>query len=593
MRRAVGFLFLLFVVAAFGTPRLLSAAYSEKKDIASPSLDAKGLTPDESLQKTFYQAVNQIYEGKLGAASQTLEGLKNFAQDQGYINLPDFSFELLNRAIQANEAGRLQEVSYYVHHSILLSPEDPRVNLAAASFYNALGFGKAFQYLLKSIGSLSANPIVYYTVKVNAWIVSLVAITLALFITSVVQIIRNGDSLYRYFKSRAPRGYSCIFAAALLAVVMIAPLFAGILTMLAVWSIVLAMSVKSCRWFALVCGLVLVLWGRAIPQISTIGFNVQQRINQVVQEINNRSFTPQGEDFIVRALEYNPNDPLLLFALAELYQLKGLDFEAKQRYEEVVKKAGENEPLKVAAHMNLATIEYQNGNLKVAESMLADIEGRGYGSFELYYNLALTKLALLNTVAHRVYFAKAQEIDQYRAEIIETSQGSRRNALMVPVPREFYSKIIFQDVEDSDAAHAADYVVRRAKLAGTLMWGATPSRISVIGIICMFIAGILFKSNSRKRRSYALVEERESSSLWLIVPAGSFIAGRRPALGSCILAVFLALVVIALEAPIHFFGSLPVSVSFDAVMITVSLLFCLMTILTAVGGHFALRQRVA
>ena len=570
-------------VSATESVAIKSSTTTVAKKVKTPN--TKALNPDDSLQKIFYQAVNQIYERKLGAASQTLESLKNFAKGQGYVNLPDFSFELLNRAIAAREAGNIQEVSYFVHHSILLSPEDPRVNLAAASFYKVLGVGKALGYFLKSIRSLSANPVVYYTVKANLWIVALIAITLALFITNVVQMIRNGELVYRFFKERLPRSASCILGALALSAVMIVPLFAGILTMLVVWSLMLAICVKSCRWFAFVCGAVIALWGWAIPEISTIGFNVEQRINQVVQEINNRSFTPQGEDYIVRALERSPNNPLLLFALAELYQLKGLDNEAKKRFEEVVAKGGNNEPLKVAAHINVATIEYQNKNLKVAESMFEDIESRGYGSFELYYNLALTKLALLDTDSHRTYFARAQEIDAVRAEEIENAQGEKRNALMVPVPPEFYNEIIFQDIEGDEEQKTAEYIARRDGLAGALMKSATPARLSLIGLLLMFLSGLVFRSHARRGAIDPSLPEGVSSVLWLIVPAGHYVAGKRPVLGSLMLSVILALIVVALEAPIHFFGSLPVSVSFQSVIISAAFTVCVAMILLAMLGY--------
>ena len=570
-------------------------AYAEKPAAAASgaglhassaaALDSKAMNPDHSLQKRFYKAVNQIYVGNLGGASRTLESLKNFAKRQGYVNLPDFSFELLNRALRAQEAGKLQEVSYFVHHSILLSPEDPRVNIAAASFYKVLGYRKALGYAVKSVKSLAANPIVYYTVKVNAWIVGLVGLTLALFITAVIQMIRNGESLYKFFKGRFPRRTSCILAVLTLFVVLVAPLFAGVLATLAVWSLVLSYCVRSCRWFAFTCGAVIALWGWAIPEISTIGFNVQQRINQVVQEINNRSFTPQGEDYIVRALERNPDDPLLLFALAELYQLKGLDAEAQKRYEEVVAKGGNKELLRVAAHMNLGTIEYHNNNLKAAEAMFEDIERKGYTSFELFYNLALTKLALLDTDAHRKYFAMAQKVDTRRAELIEKAQGELRHALMVPVPQEFYRQIIFQSVEESELPHVSEYLGRKDALASSLLAGGTPSRLGLAGLLCMLLSGISFKSHAGDRAGKKAARQKESSVLWLLVPAGQYIAGLRPVLGSLVLALLLALIVVALEAPIQFFGSLPVSVSFQSIIISSALTLSLLLVLLAVAGH--------
>ena len=92
----------------------------------------------------------------------------------------------------------------------------------------------------------------------------------------------------------------------------------------------------------------------AIPVVSTLGYNAEQVTNRVVEDVNNFSFTPKGENTIQRQLSRTPDDPVLLFTLGQVYQLRGLWSEAEGVYRTVINRVDRESSLRDAALMNIA-----------------------------------------------------------------------------------------------------------------------------------------------------------------------------------------------------------------------------------------------
>ena len=97
----------------------------------------------------------------------------------------------------------------------------------------------------------------------------------------------------------------------------------------------------------------------------------------------------------------------------------------------------------------------------------------------------------------------------------------------------------------------------------------------------MSVLGVLSRFNPPKRFEVVLTGvHRQGSPLWAAIPAGLFVAGDHPVFGASVLAAFLALLMLAFEAPIKLYGHLPVVVSFQMLCICAALvLFAILSIM--------------
>ena len=562
------------------TPQVRAERPGEKSVAKSVAVSS-----EPQLSRAYYQALISIYEEQFGEAATSLKKLKSTAVDLGYINLPDYSFELLNRATAALNNGKREQAIFLVNHAVALSPEDARVNAVAATFHSLVGFKSAAGYAWTSFRFLMRHPIMLVGIVLNIFFVSLAAITISLFIVCMVQLIRSGELLFNTIAGELPRWMMGVGAIVGLLALFLLPIFGGILCATSCWGLALSRCKPSCRWLGAIAGALTLCWGVAIPVISTVGFNTESEANRVVEDINNFSFTPRGEEFIRRQLVLTPDDPLILFALGELFHLKGRYAEAQQAYQEVLKRTTGDEPLNIASKMNIGAVAFRDKQYQKAKEVFTELETSNHTSFELYYNLARTHMALLDTNAHRDYYAKAREISESRISEIE-AEGSEdhQQTLMLLVPISFYAPLVTRSIILSDQQAFERATKNEQLLASTLFAGGSIPVLLVAGVF-FSVLGVLSRMKPPKRYEFHADQIcRHGSRLWTALPAGFFVAGDHPVFGSGVLACFLALLMLAFEAPISFYGHFPVEISFKACCILAAvILFCLLGLISMTG----------
>ncbi|HQH26740.1 MAG TPA: hypothetical protein PLP17_05030, partial [Oligoflexia bacterium] len=147
------------------------------------------------LTERFYRAVKHSYDNGFVPAYDEFTQLRAVAQRHGYESMPDFSFELLNRARRSAEEGHAEEASRLVSIAALLSSRDPRVNFAAASFYQVIGVRRAVSCVLRGLRQMVTYPVLFGLCAVNLFLALLLAFTVSFFTVCVVQLVRSGEEL--------------------------------------------------------------------------------------------------------------------------------------------------------------------------------------------------------------------------------------------------------------------------------------------------------------------------------------------------------------------------------------------------------------
>jgi tetratricopeptide (TPR) repeat protein len=543
---------------------------SEFQQAARDAREAK----TRGLSELFYRSIKSAQSGDFAEAGAGFGRLRENAEQYGYRNYPDFSFELLNAAKTAKEKGETEELRFYVNHATALSPKDARVQLIAASFYEVVGYAKAAERLLQAAKLLPSQPVLFYTFVVNLLLTALIGITVALFTVLIVQVLRSGGKLHSALVGLLPRKSAGILAPIGMLLVLIVPLFFGVICAIAVWALLLSYSKKSCQWVAAISGCLAIAWGLSLPILSTIGYNVALQANRVVEDINNFSFSPEGEAFISRQLQHAPDDIVLLFVLGEIYQTKGMFKEAEGIYRLIEGRTQNARGLRQALDVNLGAIQYLAGNYTAARTSFEKSVESGNDSFEVYYNLAISHLAELDMAKHREFYAIAKDMDALRMSELEAQNGDARTPLMSGLPKTFYLSLLSKPVGRIDPNRAREHELLQARVSETLLVGSKPIALTIFGFVLLAF-GIWARSCAlrRKHREQGNVaHESGASFLWLALPAGRWCSGDRPILGVFGLGLCIGSLIFALEAPVSFFGELPVEVSYERGLLLITFL---------------------
>ena len=400
------------------------------------------LAVDRVFQKKFYKALKDIHAGDYAQAGESLVGIRKLAKEFGYSNMSEYSVELVAVAQQFVDDGKLEGAAFLLNHAISLSPNHPRVNLSVASFYQLIGFRNAVAHVVTAVSNVFDYPIMFWTLILNVMLLTLVAMSLSLITVCVIQLLRGGDVLLERIMRFFPRSSRGYFGPLVWAALLITPLFLGILPALAVWAVMLSYVKKNCRWVAALAGLIIISWGAGIPFIMKVGLNTEHAINRVLEEVHNANYVPSGEKFLMAQLEQNPEDPEVLFAVAQTLHRRDLSFEAQGLYQKVTEVVSEKSPLHAMSVLNLGAINYVDGRLVDAKELFELLERRRAESFELYYNLALVHLALLDTVKHREYYNKAKSFSKRKLERFVVGREDEARVLVgsPPIVQKLLSK---------------------------------------------------------------------------------------------------------------------------------------------------------
>ncbi len=545
---------------------------------------------ESKMKKAFASALNRIQTDEMGLAAKHLSSLQQTASEEGYLNLSDYSMDLLSVAQQAESEGKTADVRFLASHAVELSPRDPRVLFLAASLYSSIGWSSASSYAIEGLKKLPEYPLVAATLMLNTVLLLLAAATLALFVVCVVQLVRNTERIFAFCSGIGPRAYRGYAAVGLLAGVMILPFLGGLLFALGCWAIVISRIRESARFLPALVGAVILAWGFALPVVSTLSYNLGLESNRVMQDLSNLSYSPEGAELLSEASKKHPNNPLLRLSLAQLNHLKGNFGVAESEYRKVVASPDAEKGLAATAKLNLAVLEYNRGEFAKARQLLDEQLAKGTNSFELFYNLSITNLALLDTQKHREFYLQAKDVDEARLSAIDAKNAENPAPLMSGAPTTSYLPALSSSILANDTAAFEKSRARQTVLASSLLRSGNVSMLIAWGGIVVLLGVLSALSRPSPHRLKALgsavfSETDQESSLWLLLPGGRFLAGDRPLLGAGVLTFCVLFVLAALDSPVALLPASPLTMNLDSLFfIAAASVFLIFAGLSALPG---------
>ena len=509
---------------------------------------------ENTYERMFARAFNKISNGKEGEASVILSEIRTKASNEEYVNLTPFSLKLLDRAQQEAELKNYVSVRFLSNWAEKLSPEDGRVHLLIASLLEAQGVGRSFSSLLNALAFSFDSPVLVSKILLNSSMLFLIGITLSLFIVCLVQIARNAQPIVEMVSKMFPDNYKGLIGPPLVLLVLVAPLYFGIMAACGVWALVLSKYIKSCRWLAAITGAVILAWSFSLPSIERLAIQLDAPLNQALENVNNRTYNPQDKDLIKMALNEEASDSVLLFSYAQILRREGRLDKAAALYRIVA----DNSPKKSAVHkkslINLGGILYLQKDFEKASAMLKKLEDLKEESFEFYYNYAHVRLALLDTVDHRKYYKLASDLDENRILWLKKHKVAVRKQVFSQLPEGSYYPRFFQPwvVNEKGKLESALAMDQKSLIYASLFREGSASKLTILGLFVMAI-GLMIRFT--KKDIYRLMPESSpffgtgESKLWHGLPAGGYVAGNQPIAGVFLLAIMSALIIAVIGKP--------------------------------------------
>ena len=123
-------------------------------------------------------------------------------------------------------------------------------------------------------------------------------------------------------------------------------------------------------------------------------------------------------------------------------------------------------------------MRFYNGDFKGAKSTFLRLEKGGEKSFELYYNLSSTFLALLDLAKHREYHGLAAELDRERINSLSVQETDKQNVLLLEAPRELYFERLVAPIGGSSEVLKDTMLHREGALVKPLFFAGNVEAVS-------------------------------------------------------------------------------------------------------------------
>lgn len=541
-------LFTCSIILALLLP--LSGALSEELLVGSEFEGPKSPVDTEAIEdkrnENFEQALQLIRSGKEGEASKLLETIRKEAFSLEYVNLPEYSEQLINLAVAKQSAGDYATAGFLARWAEKLSSEHSGIHFALSGLKETLGFNQATKHYIAGIKYLPGSPLALTKVIANTVIVLLVAMTVSLIVVCIVQLFKNSEIIVQRFRNNISpnwRGYVTFPA---LLILLLYPISIGPLGLVLVWSFVLSANVKSCRYLALVASLIVLAWPVLLAPALRLSLESFDVVNRAVESVNSRGYGNLDKMALEVAKDSDLDSLSLQFAWAQTLRRAGSFNEAAEVFQNIIEVTPKDSEIHKKAVINLAGIFYSQRDYNTADATLSSLEGKE-NSFEYFYNYAHIKLELLDSASYRAYLKKALDIDEGRMDWLSQYQvGSGRQIFAVLPGSEIYFRYL-----SHSKAYENEVQKRASKVFSSLIIQGSRGFLLVLGIVSLLVSIQLIGMSPKTELAGASQFGNQLSRLWYSLPAGGFVAGSRPAIGFVLLSVLLALLFLAVNEPVQ------------------------------------------
>lgn len=512
--------------------------------------------PTERLEYLFSRVQQRLNSHQQERAGEELHLLHKTALQFGYTNLPQYSFELLHRAERTADQGKDSEVRFLIEGAVLLSPDNVRVLLATSWFSRIIGWS-GMRYLVRGVLRLHRYPLVVENVFLNVLLMSLLAITLSLFIVCIIQFVRNMPFLLREISQVLPPKIAGFLGPIFVVAMFIVPLRGGILLALGCWGLFLEFFVKHCKRLGLFTAMLLGCWWAGIILLERVGAQVTLEQNLAIENIHNGSFTLQDKAHLEQALRQQPDDWLLLFSYGQKLEHEGLVPEAIGVFERLLQ-VNRQGSLEVPILIHLGALHFLQGEYLMAKELFLEAEKRGGDSFELFYDLSQVSFIMSDLEKWRSYYNLAKRRDEQRLRMLEENTDQQEGPLFVGIHSTVLFYQLLKRVHEGEVFFRPQISSEGQQLARSLVSFGSLRAISMLSL-SVLVVWMIISMSPWTTRDYSFLEDhnKKPSAIWFFLPAGIYLSGSKPIAGVLLLALVFGFFMAGVERPAELFPLIP------------------------------------
>ena len=553
----------------------------------------------EIFDRHFIQAFAAMSANDYEKGVEQIGVLAEKAFEKSYLNLPDYSFRLIEESRALIEAGEIDKGKFVLRKAEDLSPHDARVHLSMVELYKTIGLSEAFRHLFKGASLLLLLPQSSIPLLLNIFLVFLVSATSSLLIVCLVQLILNAKLIARQCSQMLPTLYRGIGGPVFYLLIFTLPIYGGILMVVAVWSIVLSSYLRSSKWLGLCAGAVISLWWLVTP----IALNVaKQTANPIQSSLNNikaQSYGREDAERIDTWLQLYPRDAMLLFSKGLQYLYEGNLDESEKVFLKLraLPGTGVKRLVEVPSLINLGVISYKRKDYQKAKEYLQEAEVKDTPTASLLLNLSNVHLALIDTVGHQKYYKQAISkdpdiIEKYKQGAFSYPDFDQLMVAQAPSWKVYYKRYLSPYLI-VDSSFLDDRHKRIKKVYKYLVKDGTRRTLVTLTLLTLVFG--LYGAFWPKKRYYVKYEQQRKPSLgWALLPGGLFMAGEMAEIGWLLLSTIFTLALFALGVGEQMYQVLPFSFPvYEVSLVVLGVIYALNIVVSVIYYDFMVVNREA
>ncbi len=474
------------------------------------------------------------------AISELLDELNLLRLRSGFINLKEYSLDLIRFGQAALAAGDTVQAGFFYRKAIELSPTSIDVRMRGLLLGSKTRSASMPRELWTVIKLLPQSPasvgwlIAHCTYPIIVSLMLGAYLTLALIFSIHIPFLsRDVDRAFAFLPGRIVKSV-CLLA------VLLVPCFLGPLWCLTLWATAIVILLPQLKRLAACIMAFVIATALAVPIRENVALwlendGVQALLSSVASELE-----PGQVNLVEAFAKWMPQAPEVQYIYAQTLKNHGQLDEAEKVLNAVSPQM--NQELAAYADAQRGSIEYLRGNLEKADQYFA---AANLSSGAFLYSFARIKFDLLDPAAGRLLFEKARAADSdlvARLEEREENIGAQYSASLAEIDLPLLSVLKVFLSPHPYLVERTDAVMR------IVMPGSTPFTTVLVGAGVMLLL-LLFGKTPRRGRwlppSVRTLMTSPVGALIHAIPGGSWVAAGR----SLIAAIVTSLVVL-LGAPL-------------------------------------------
>ncbi|NLF24533.1 MAG: hypothetical protein GX589_02600 [Deltaproteobacteria bacterium] len=354
------------------------------------------------------QVRDAVQAGDMESIRARGEELSSLRIETGIRAFEKYSNWLISAADRKFHAADYDGAQVCLRIALELSPDSPRVILNSLPVVEAMQGKKAAGRQLRRVFFAAMSfPSIWMKLLKTLLYPTMWAITLGLYAATAGFLLWNTPDIMRRVAMLLPHQVRGFITPILSAVIFCVPTVFGPVWCLVAWSCLLLLLLPKQTWLPLYTGVLLMLWGAAIPLRENLEVWLKNPAMQALMRIQEGVYEPGDKSRLVKLLRRQPDLGVGWFAYGEQLKRQGAYSHAAKAFLEAEKFLG-SQSFTVAEQASLAFLQ---DDYQQADRLFSEIAEDQGDQAAFWINYSKVKFQLREEEASSAYLAKAERLD--------------------------------------------------------------------------------------------------------------------------------------------------------------------------------------